>query len=215
MATIQPITGIAPSRLNPWVSIWTQPRATMRAILDTDPRKHVLLLVILGGLVTVLDRPSPGSGGDELLLPDGLLPGAIIGPLLALLAWGVGSWLVRWTGSLLGGEASLVETRAAVAWAHVPWIVGALLLWLLSLGLAAAGLFPAEGSGLSLVLLPVGIIELVILGWAFVISLKCLGEAHGFSAWKALGAELIAGVLMVAGALVFACGFVALLGVFL
>ena len=37
--------------------------------------------------------------------------------------------------------------------------------------------------------------------WRLVICFKCLGEAHGFSAWHALGATLIA-VLIIAVPLV-------------
>jgi len=32
--------------------------------------------------------------------------------------------------------------------------------------------------------------------WGFLISLKCIGEAHRFSAWRALGAFVVAGLMV-------------------
>ena len=32
---------IPPEPLNPWFSIWVQPRATMRQVLDANPRRMV------------------------------------------------------------------------------------------------------------------------------------------------------------------------------
>ena len=40
------------------------------------------------------------------------------------------------------------------------------------------------------------LIEMVIGIWSLVVLLKCLGEVHGFSAWRALGAVLLTGAMM-------------------
>jgi hypothetical protein len=48
--------GIDLSVENPFLTIWTRPRATIRAIVDTDPNRHVLLLAAIGGVVNALDR---------------------------------------------------------------------------------------------------------------------------------------------------------------
>jgi hypothetical protein len=38
----------------------------------------------------------------------------------------------------------------------------------------------------------------VLIGlWGFAISLKCLGEAHAFSAWRALGALILAAFIVI------------------
>src|SRR5207249_3368877 len=41
--------------LVPWISIWSRPRATLRRILKTDPRRSVFLLAALGGIAGALD----------------------------------------------------------------------------------------------------------------------------------------------------------------
>jgi len=50
-----------------------------------------------------------------------------------------------------------------------------------------------------------GIVELVISIWSFIVFLKCLGEVHRFSAWKALAAALVPGLILIG--IVAACVF--------
>jgi hypothetical protein len=45
---------------------------------------------------------------------------------------------------------------------------------------------------------PLSLIESIVGIWIFVISLKCLGEVHHFSAWRALGAILLGTFAMLA-----------------
>ncbi len=48
---------IPPEPLNPWFSIWVQPRATMRQVLDANPRRIVhrlaLAAVVVVGMLGV------------------------------------------------------------------------------------------------------------------------------------------------------------------
>jgi len=41
--------------INPWLSIWIKPRATIRWIVNTDPTQQVILLAALGGIAQTLD----------------------------------------------------------------------------------------------------------------------------------------------------------------
>ena len=41
-----------PEEVNPWISIWTEPRVTMRQILNRD---STLLVLILAGLVGIAE----------------------------------------------------------------------------------------------------------------------------------------------------------------
>jgi hypothetical protein len=50
-----------------------------------------------------------------------------------------------------------------------------------------------------LLLVPLAVLillEAAIGAWSLVVFLKALGEAHGFSAWRSLGASAIAGLLV-------------------
>ena len=57
------------STLNPWLSIWTKPRATIQQIIDTNPKRFVLLISAIAGISNTLDRASMKSIGDSVELP--------------------------------------------------------------------------------------------------------------------------------------------------
>jgi hypothetical protein len=98
----------------------------------------------------------------------------------------------RWSGSLLGGTASSVEVRAALAWSQVPAIVGEIvLLFALFAGVPMPKIFPGRLPLIDPAFYKVMVVEGVIGIWGFVISLKCVGEVHRFSAWRAFVAILI------------------------
>ncbi len=71
-------------------------------------------------------------------------------------------------------------------------------LWVPELALAGQEMLTTAtpilaASPLRAVLLVLVILLEVVLGlWSFVLFLKCLGEVHGFSAWKSLAAVLLA-----------------------
>jgi len=44
--------------LNPWLSMWTKPRATIQNIVDTNPENFVLILAAISGFFTSIDRTS-------------------------------------------------------------------------------------------------------------------------------------------------------------
>jgi len=192
----------ATSRLNPWLSIWTKPRATIRQIVTHDPNRLVLLLGAVSGFSQALDRAAIRGVGDEMALPLVFLVAAIGGGIGGIVALYLGGWLLRWTGGWIGGNASLVHLRAAIAWSSVP-VIWALLLWVPELAILGDELFRTEmprlesSTGLALLFLGFTAVELVIAAWSVVVFLKCLAEVQGFSAWKALGNTLLA-VLVIA-----------------
>jgi len=184
----------APS-IEPFLSIWVRPRATIRRIVDTNPTMHFFALVCLAAFFNSLNQASNRSVGDRmptwavLLMAAALSPLAI--PLIYLLAR-----LGRWTGAKLGGVASEKEVRAAVAWSNVPMIELSLIVWPLGLVLfgdeifrTAAPSVDASPPALSVALLLVGV---AILMWSSVVGIKCFAEVHRFSAWKAIGAGVMA-----------------------
>ena len=187
--------------LNPWLSIWTKPRATMQQILATDPQHQVLLLAMLAGVVQVLQRASAKNLGDHFELPYVMLLAAIGGPIAGIITLYISSILLHWTGRFIGGHASSQHIRTAIAWAGVPTIC-ALLLWLPALVLFGQELFTsqtpviASNPLLAMLLLGFAALKIIIGLWAFVLLLKCIAQAQGFSAWLALG-NLVLSVLAI------------------
>jgi len=196
--------------LNPWFSIWIKPRETIRWIVDTDPTRQVILLAALGGIAQSLDRAAGRSAGDILSIPVIFLLVLFGGSIGGVISLYIGGAILSWTGSWFGGEATSEEVRAALAWSSVPGI-WALLLWIPELILFREEIFLTvtpriDASPLLLfLLLGFAVVEAAIGIWSIIIFLKCIGEVHRFSAWKALGAVIVPGLVLVG--IVFVCVF--------
>lgn len=202
--------------LNPWFSIWVMPRATMRQILDTNPSRFVHILAMLGGIVEVMRSNLPNPPFD-LELGTMIWVKAIVGALGGLFALYLWSLLIWMTGRWLGGRGTFVGIRAAVAWSNVLLIWSA-MLWLplvAYLGMEAFNLDPQtmleDPAGL-LLLIPLGLMALAVGVWWIVVLLKCLGEAHRFSAWHSLGASFIACIIFAIPVVALVIGAIGLLG---
>lgn len=188
--------------LNPWISMWTKPRETIRQIVATDPQRMVLLLAAVVGVSNFLDRAAARGMGDRIELPLILAAAVIAGPIFGIVSFYVGGLLLRWTGGWLGGTAGAKNIRAAMAWSNVP-VIWAMLLWIPKLSLIGHEAFTSDtpwintSGSLQLALVGFILAKTVVAIWTLVLFLKCLSQVQGFSAWKALG-NLLLSVLVVA-----------------
>ena len=176
----------------PWLTIWTEPRRTIRQIVDRDPSYGVLLIAALAGALSALEArwmAMPAHPG-AMTWPLFVAVSAGFGAILGIVSLYVDGFLLKWTGAMLGGVATYAEVRAALAWSEIPAIAAVVI------GIAAilAGVAEPMGLGMS----PMGqrgagleLLHLVFGAWSLVISLKCLGEVHRFSAWRALGSIIV------------------------
>ena len=178
--------------INPWLSIWTEPRATIQQVVDGDTNMMVLILAPLAGIASALPRniELAYSGLDNLL---GLvLAGCIGGYVFVFLS----AYLTRWTGYWLGGTASLVSIRAAHVFSSIPMITSAVLLLLLWVVLSHLnGPIAGMEIGIRLMIATLGI-------WSAVLYCKCLGQVQGFSAWKGLANMMLSLTVVVVPILV-------------
>lgn len=56
---------LAKQKFNPWVSICTEPRITIRYIINNQPRKYVLLLTIIYGILQYFEKAVTNNMGDN------------------------------------------------------------------------------------------------------------------------------------------------------
>ena len=195
--------------LNPWVSMWTKPRATIQQIVDTNPQRLVLLLAAAAGFGQALDRASINSIGDRVDWPVIFIVAAVGGPIAGLIGLYIGGALIHWTGTWIGGKTSAENIRAAIAWSSVP-MLWALVLWIPELALFGQELFTAEtpvidaDTTLNSAFLAFGVVEVTIGIWTLIVYLKCLAQVQGFSAWKALGNSILAGLVIIVPILIIA-----------
>ena len=120
--------GIDLSTENPFLTIWTRPRATIRGIVNTDPRRYVVPLAMAGGIVHMLERAVGRNAGDTLPLATILLFLVLLGPLSGLIGLHLLGWSLGVTGRWIGGRATWEEVRSAVAWSNVPVIAAGPIL---------------------------------------------------------------------------------------
>jgi len=188
--------------LDPWFAIWTRPRAALRQILDSDPRRSIYRLAALGGIAGAL-KLATESGAAETApvattLAIAVTGGALGGVLFLFLFPG----LVRVAGRWLGGRGGMIEIRAAVAWSNVPEIWG-MALWLPRAVLLGEEMFQPvppgiEGNPPAALFFGLLVLAQTLVGfWGLVIGLKCIAEAHRFSAWRALGTLVLVGLMLI------------------
>lgn len=202
-------------QLNPWFSMWTKPRATIQQIIDNNPQHLVLLLAAIAGFGEALNRASMKSLGDRFEWPYIFVIAAVAGPIAGIVGLYIGSALLRWVGSWLGGEATAQEIRAAIAWAGV-LSIWSILLWVPELALFGQDLFTTATPRidasplLAVTLLGFSLVEIILGLWALVVFLKCLGQVQGFSAWRALGNLVLAFLVIMVPIMLLVFAFIAL-----
>jgi hypothetical protein len=173
--------------INPWARIWTQPRKTMRYILNTNPKRVIIWLAIISGILGVISLVFMGLKPFKNIshhIPL-LIVAIIIGAILGVISLYFSGWLLKLTGSWIGGKGNFTEVKSAVGWSYYPAIISHIfsILQLLSSFRWLQVIFSMIASGIGV--------------WSFFIYLGLIGEAHKFSTWKGFLTILIAFVLVV------------------
>ncbi|MFC4077772.1 Yip1 family protein [Salinithrix halophila] len=173
---------------NPWLSIWIRPKETIRDLVRT-PSKMPIVLAILFGIIMILDYMSNRSWGDSSPLFFIFFITFIFGPMIGIIGWFVASTICFGLGRLFGGTATFHETRLAVAWAAIPYVVKG-LIWFPQLLIYGRDMFtsttPVMDNSfiLTLFYFLLALLEFVFVFWHLVVLSKALGEVHQFSSWK-------------------------------
>ena len=186
----------SPSFTSSLITIWTEPRATIRRIVDSDPKRHVIALAMAGPAVFALysqwSQAFQDNANLSALWPLWVAVSVAIQAAVGVVVLYINGALFRWSGSVLGGVASRVEVRAAIAWSQIPTITLAILMLVaLLVGVPMPKVVPGQQFQIDAAFYRVMLIGSVFGIWGLVVQLKCLGEVHRFSAWRALGAILL------------------------
>ncbi len=170
--------------MNPWVTIWTQPRATIRHIVDTNPKRSFFWLASLYSLQSLLFLANYISLGLSYHFLWVILLVVVVSPLVGSIWIYFYGWLFHMTGKWLGGKASLINVRAAFAWSKVPLLIN-LVMWIVLLVFTAGHAFIQFQSMPTLIFMNV---VAVISGlWSIILLIQCLREIQNFSLGFALG----------------------------
>ena len=186
---------------NHWYSIWLKPKETIRDIVDTNPKQHMMLLAVLGGLSQSLASTSSLGFGKMIPVNEILMLSIFTGPLTGFfyvfaIGWFLHNILIR-----LGGTAEIIETRSVIAWSWVP-IASTIPLWGVKYILFRDELFKIEKpflesqpmlSSLSGLL---QFVDIVLFIWTVIILIAGLSEVHKTPIGKTIGAFLILNLIM-------------------
>jgi hypothetical protein len=178
------------------LTIWTEPRATIRRIVDTNPTRYVVALAAAGPAISALadewSKAMSDSSNLSVLWPLGVAVDVTAQAVVGVLFLYIGAAILTWSGGLLGGVASRVEMRAAMAWSQVPGIAAAIVLVIAVLmGVPVPQAIGSTLPHIDPAFYKVLLIELVLGLWGGIVGLYCIAEVHRFSTWRAFWTTLI------------------------
>ena len=178
--------------LNPWISMWTNPRATIRAIVNINPKFGVFYLALIYALKSNLFFSNYWSLGLSFPFYAIFLASVLLAPLFGMIWVYFAGWVLYFTGEWLGGKAPMAHLRAAVAWSKIPSFVS-ILMWLVLLIANAEITFIHVGSGPSSVFM--SLISLILGIWSLVLLVQSVREVQGFSAGRSFINVMISWVI--------------------
>ena len=190
--------------ITPFFTIWTEPRATIRRIVDTNPTRNVVALAAIGPAIGALANQWSKALDDtaklSALWPIEVAFSVTFGAVLGVVSLFISGAILRWSGGILGGVASRVEVRAALAWSQVPAIAAEIILLIAVLqGIAIPHATAAATLQIDRAFYKVGVIEGVLAIWGSIVGLYSLAEVHRFSAWRAFCATVIPALIAMVG----------------
>lgn len=186
--------------VNLWTNIWLHPRQSIQQIIDSNAQYAVIPLAILYGIWNALTKAGNNDLGDRFELTRilfGVTISGTIGGLITLYALG---WLLKVSGSWLGGKATAEHLRAAFAWGAIP-VICTLPLCFIGIALYGNEIFSSETPTISENPIPFFMLlatEYMLAFWASIVTFMCIAQVQGFSFWKAIGNFLLAAMLFVA-----------------
>jgi hypothetical protein len=177
--------------INPWLTIWTRPRDTVKAIVASNPKYGFLILSAIYGFPCLLNVAQGMSLIEAWAIVPILLAALVFAVFVGMISITVTSLLISWTGKWLNGSASYLSVRAAVAWSNVPNAIN-VILWLAMIAYFGGSIFssgftrmPFTGTDQGIVM-SVFLIQSVLAIWSLVILINGVAQVQGFSGWKAL-----------------------------
>jgi hypothetical protein len=200
--------------------IWYKPREVIREAFESASPTRVRILAACFGIIGFFDNANKNNLGETLSLHWILLLATVAGSVSGILALYFFSFLLRWTGRLVKGQASPGRMKTALAYSTIPtlWFAP---VYAVMIGLKGREAFVSNqtggfGSYPFLTGLVVGLFPIwLMLGiWIVSIGLRCLSEAQGFSVWRAIINAMLAFTVLVFAVVVVTMTVVASISIF-
>lgn len=178
-------------KTNPVLSIWTQPKETVRQLIEDDKLGFSMLLVSIagiGGVITTLQDSGWFLDLSPVLLALGIL---ITGVISGLLNLGISTLLYTGIGKLYGGHGKLRNMAIAIGPMLIPQVFVVPVLIIFALYYGERFFMVPEAFGITSISLGAYLFLTLLTAtasiWSLVISSKAIGVVHGFSSWRGFG----------------------------
>lgn len=188
--------------LNPFLSVWTQPKETVRQFIKNDRLGYTMILVSIAGIGATIAGLQDSGWFQEFSVVFwiiGILLGGIISGFLNL---GVNSLLYTFIGKLYGGKGKLRDMAIAIGPTVIPQIFAVPVFVFYALFYGER--FFAAPEGFNITSIPLGAYLFLILLmlasgiWSIVVTSKAIGVVHGFSSMRGFGVYMtIAGIFII------------------
>lgn len=184
-------------------TMWTEPKKTIRRVIDTNPNSKLWLLSIIYGLPMMFYYAQQASLGQNNHIPLILLVCVMGAVIFGYIGINIGAFFLYFTGKWIGSKSSFKEVRASIAYANVTNIVS-IAIWFLLMALVGNQVFmvdfpyAASVGAMSGIMSLIFIVQFVVAIWSLVIFIGALAEAQRFSNFKAVINVLLPIGLMVA-----------------
>ncbi|PIS02819.1 MAG: hypothetical protein COT85_01955 [Chlamydiae bacterium CG10_big_fil_rev_8_21_14_0_10_42_34] len=185
---------------NPWLSIWTSPRATIARIVAENPNRSLWLLASIYGFCSLMNLYQSMALGAMLNTLGILVLAVVLAPLWGWISFTVWSFFVSFVGKWFKGQATFSAVRASYAWSCVPIVLN-IPLWLLMVFIFGHQLFlnfdnsEMLSNGQILFLFAILGIKVILAVWSFVIYLNALAEVQKFSILRSFVNIVVAGII--------------------
>jgi hypothetical protein len=188
---------------NPWLSIWTSPRATISKLAHDSPNRGLWWLAAIYGFSGLLNFFQSIFLGNKMGIFPIFFLAIVLAPLWGYLSFSAWSFVVWLTGRWIKGAASFKIVRLAYAWSCVPFTVN-VVLWVILACVFGQALFTNFHEGYAFTqgqvafLFFILILRIAVGIWSLVIYLNALAEVQKFSVLRGIGNVLLAAVVMAA-----------------
>lgn len=189
------------NQLNPWLSIWTRPRITIRRIVNENPDRSLWWLAAVYGFCSMLNLLQSMTFGNVMGSVGILILALIFAPIYGFISFSIWSWFVFQTGKWFKGQGTFKSVRASYAWSCVPILIN-IPLWLLMVILFGHQLFTNFPDAHTLpsvqifTLFAILFAKVAVAIWSLVIFLNALAEVQEYSVIKAIFNVLVAGLIL-------------------
>jgi signal peptidase I len=167
---------------SPWLTVWLRPRDTIERIVASNPRHHVLLLAALGGVSTIVSWLIAVGLTNQLFdqrIAIIALAGLVLG-VVGLFVYGIS---FDWWGRILGGGASAVNLRAALAWGVTPSIMGLVICGVALIVLKRSGSPDLSPSALRTPIVALQVAAVALGLWSVIATMLMVGRLQQFGFW--------------------------------